>query len=74
MTTKPTAADWIARDHCVVQHPGGGGGEHTLVLSHGEGARLARHRVWSRVFPYSSVWLRLGLPAPDRWPQLEAAL
>ena len=40
MTTKPTAADWFARDHCVVQHPGGGGGEHTLVLSHGEGARL----------------------------------
>ena len=40
MTTKPTAADWITRDHRVVQHPGGGGGEHTLVLSHGVGARL----------------------------------
>ena len=36
--------------------------------------RLARSRVWSRVFPYSKTWLRLGLPAPDRWPQLEAAL
>ena len=31
---------WIARDVAVVQHPGGGGGEHTLVLSHGKGARL----------------------------------
>ena len=36
--------------------------------------RLARGRVWSRIFPYSTTWLRLGLPAPDRWPQLEAAL
>ena len=36
--------------------------------------RLARGRVLSRVFPYSATWLRLGLPAPDRWAQLEAAL
>ena len=36
--------------------------------------RLARHHVWSRVFPYNPQWLRLGLPAPDRWDQLEAAL
>lgn len=36
--------------------------------------RLARNRVWSRVFPYSATWLRLGLPAPERWEQLEAAL
>ncbi|MCK0126196.1 pyridoxal phosphate-dependent class II aminotransferase [Gelidibacter sp. F2691] len=36
--------------------------------------RLAEHHVWSRVFPYSSRWLRLGLPHPDRWSQLEAAL
>ena len=35
---------------------------------------LARHHVWSRIFPYSTTWLRLGLPAPDRWEQLEAAL
>jgi cobalamin biosynthetic protein CobC len=37
-------------------------------------ARLARARIWSRTFPYSHHWLRLGLPAPDRWPHLEAAL
>jgi len=35
--------------------------------------QLAKHRVWSRVFPYAPDWLRLGLPAPDRWAQLEAA-
>ena len=35
--------------------------------------KLAQHRVWSRVFPYAPDWLRLGLPAPDRWAQLEAA-
>jgi cobalamin biosynthetic protein CobC len=36
-------------------------------------AHLARHRVWSRVFPYAADWLRLGLPPPDRWDQLESA-
>ena len=36
-------------------------------------AHLARGHVWSRVFPYAPTWLRLGLPAPDRWAQLEAA-
>lgn len=38
-------------------------------------ARLARHRVWSRRFPYSSGWLRLGLPGPEsEWETLAAAL
>ena len=36
--------------------------------------KLARAHVWSRRFPYSDNWLRLGLPAPERWSQLEAAL
>lgn len=36
--------------------------------------RLARARIWSRLFPYSTRWIRLGLPPPDRWPHLEAAL
>lgn len=36
--------------------------------------RLAHHHIWSRVFPYNSRWLRLGLPAPDQWDRLEAAL
>lgn len=37
-------------------------------------SRLAKQQVWSRIFPYSKTWLRLGLPAPNRWEQLEAAL
>ncbi|ROU02736.1 threonine-phosphate decarboxylase [Histidinibacterium lentulum] len=36
--------------------------------------RLARHRIWSRIFPWSRGWLRLGLPAPAGWPRLEDAL
>ncbi|SEP80305.1 cobalamin biosynthetic protein CobC [Loktanella sp. DSM 29012] len=34
---------------------------------------LAQHKIWSRVFPYADDWLRLGLPAPDRWDQIEGA-
>ena len=37
-------------------------------------AQLARCHVWSRIFPYSRHWLRLGLPAPDGWGQLESAI
>lgn len=36
--------------------------------------RLAKGHVWSRIFPYSDTWLRLGLPPEDKWDQLEAAL
>lgn len=36
--------------------------------------RLARHHVWSRIFPYSQSLLRLGLPPEDGWTRLEAAL
>ncbi|MDR7126101.1 threonine-phosphate decarboxylase CobD [Pseudotabrizicola sp. 4114] len=36
---------------------------------------LARHRIWSRIFPYSRHWLRLGLPGPEaEWDRLAAAL
>ena len=36
--------------------------------------RLARHHIWSRIFPYSQTYLRLGLPPADGWERLEAAL
>ena len=36
--------------------------------------QMAKHNVWSRVFPYAPDWLRLGLPPTDCWEQLEAAL
>ncbi|MCA8884822.1 MAG: threonine-phosphate decarboxylase [Rhodobacteraceae bacterium] len=38
-------------------------------------ARLARARIWTRIFPYSDRWIRLGLPgSPAAWARLEAAL
>ncbi|SLN21756.1 Threonine-phosphate decarboxylase [Falsiruegeria litorea R37] len=36
--------------------------------------RLAEKHIWSRIFPYSDTFLRLGLPPADRWDQLENAL
>lgn len=36
---------------------------------------LARHRIWTRIFPYSADWLRLGLPgSATEWDRLAAAL
>jgi cobalamin biosynthetic protein CobC len=36
---------------------------------------LARHRVWSRIFPWSSTLIRLGLPGTEgEWAQLARAL
>ena len=38
-------------------------------------AALAAHHVWTRIFPYSRHWIRLGLPATqDGWKRLGAAL
>lgn len=38
-------------------------------------AHLARARIWTRAFPYSDSWLRLGLPGPEsEWTRLTAAL
>ncbi|WP_136682650.1 threonine-phosphate decarboxylase CobD [Falsirhodobacter xinxiangensis] len=37
--------------------------------------RLARHRIWSRIFPWHDRWLRLGLPGTEEeWARLSAAL
>lgn len=37
--------------------------------------RLARHAIWSRVFPWNSRWLRLGLPGNrEEFARLDAAL
>ncbi|WP_368184783.1 threonine-phosphate decarboxylase [Aestuariibius sp. HNIBRBA575] len=36
--------------------------------------RLAEQKIWSRVFPYSKTWLRLGLPHPDQHTRISAAL
>jgi cobalamin biosynthetic protein CobC len=38
-------------------------------------AHLARARIWTRAFPYSTGWLRLGLPGDAAgWNRLEQAL
>lgn len=42
---------------------------HAEVVQH----HLAAQHCWSRIFPYSDGWLRLGLPPAARWHQLEAA-
>lgn len=37
--------------------------------------KLAQHQIWTRMFPYSDHWLRLGLPGqPTEWDRLAAAL
>ncbi len=36
--------------------------------------RLARSYIWTRIFPYSPHFLRLGLPDGDGWAQLQDAL
>jgi cobalamin biosynthetic protein CobC len=36
--------------------------------------RLAHHQIWTRIFPYSKRWIRLGLPAPHEWHRLQAAM
>ena len=35
---------------------------------------LAQAKIWSRIFPYSSSWLRLGLPHPVDWSRLKDAI
>ena len=37
-------------------------------------AALARAAIWSRIFPYSRTWVRLGLPDGADWPRVETAL
>ncbi|MEE4189110.1 MAG: aminotransferase class I/II-fold pyridoxal phosphate-dependent enzyme, partial [Roseobacter sp.] len=36
--------------------------------------RLAQHHIWTRIFPYNTRWLRLGLPHALHWARLEAAV
>jgi cobalamin biosynthetic protein CobC len=35
---------------------------------------LARRAIWTRRFPYSDTWLRLGLPDGAEWARIEQAL
>ncbi|WP_339107361.1 threonine-phosphate decarboxylase CobD [Thioclava sp. GXIMD4216] len=41
----------------------------------GAQTRLARARIWSRIFPWHPRWIRLGLPgSAQEWARLEAVL
>jgi len=43
--------------------------------AHAAQEKLARGKIWSRVFPYHKGWLRLGLPGNEtEWARLSAAL
>ncbi|GAN79628.1 threonine-phosphate decarboxylase CobD [Acidocella aminolytica] len=38
-------------------------------------AKLAAHHIWSRIFPYSGTWIRLGMPGTAaEWSRLGAAM
>jgi len=38
-------------------------------------SRLANAQIWTRIFPYSNTWLRLGLPGTEAdWLRIERAL
>ncbi|SNT76380.1 threonine-phosphate decarboxylase CobD [Paracoccus seriniphilus] len=56
------------------------GGTHLFRLYDAKDAesaqdRLARAQIWTRRFPYSDRWLRLGIPGTrDEWDRLTAAL
>ena len=36
--------------------------------------QLAQSHIWTRIFPYSDRWIRLGMPPEPDWHRLEAAL
>lgn len=37
-------------------------------------AKLARHQIWTRVFPYSDSLIRFGMPVASDWQRLELAI
>ncbi|WP_299722870.1 threonine-phosphate decarboxylase CobD [uncultured Tateyamaria sp.] len=79
-TRSRLAADTVRLDAMVCQHGAALLGGTTLFrLYRVDDAnawqdRLAQHHIWSRIFPYADNWIRLGLPGPDGWDRLEAAL
>ncbi|MCG7628807.1 pyridoxal phosphate-dependent class II aminotransferase [Epibacterium sp. MM17-32] len=80
-TTRLELADAAARLDQLMQQAGAqtvGGTDLFRLYDVGDAQawqdRLARARIWSRIFPYSTRFLRLGLPPMSRWSQLETAL
>lgn len=81
-TTRARLARDAARLDALAQGAGwrlaGGTGLFRLYETPGAEAaqdRLARARIWSRRFPYSGTWLRLGLPGgEEEWKRVAEAL
>lgn len=79
-TRQRLTADYLRLDALMAARGAGPGiGTHLFRLYHvGDAAawqdHLARHHIWTRIFPYSAKMLRLGLPDPAGWHRLETAL
>ena len=71
------AAD-AARLDAVTGWPVAGGTTLFRLYDVGDAAamqdRLARHHIWTRIFPWSGRLIRLGLPDGHGWDRLKAAL
>ncbi|MEL6680941.1 MAG: threonine-phosphate decarboxylase, partial [Pseudomonadota bacterium] len=80
--TRARIAEDAARLDALMRHPGvervGGAGLFTTYdVADAEAlhTRLAERRIWTRVFPYSDRWIRLGLPGTEAdWSRLREAL
>lgn len=74
-TSRRLAADVARLDHLLPWRLIGG--DHLFRLYDTPNAAaaqkaLARHHIWSRIFPWSPTALRLGLPAETEWPRIAA--
>jgi cobalamin biosynthesis protein CobC len=78
-TTRQRLAQDAARLDALIGAPLVGGTTLFRLYDVGDAAAFQKHlaqaQIWTRVFPYSSRWVRLGLPGsePD-WQRLRAAL
>jgi cobalamin biosynthetic protein CobC len=76
--TRTRLAQDAARLDALIKAPIAGGTTLFRLYDVGEAQaaqdRLARAHIWSRIFPYSTRWLRLGLPgSPAAWDRLATA-
>ena len=78
-TTRARLAQDAARMDQMIGAPLVGGTSLFRLYDVGDAAafqdRLAKAHIWSRIFPYSSRWVRLGLPGTEAdWHRLQTAL
>ncbi|MEY4984905.1 MAG: hypothetical protein RIR62_3171 [Pseudomonadota bacterium] len=76
--TRVRLAEDAARLDALTGWPVAGGTSLFRLYDVGDAAlmqdRLARHRIWTRVFPWSDRLIRLGLPDGAGWARLQRAL